>query len=202
MATRAPPTLREGLGTLLVQRKDHAGTAPEALDFDLLSVLIDQPLVGLYLIQNETFCWVNETWAANFGYRADEVIGRPITLTTTPADVSRAASARASARWAGVSGQVISRGIGVQGCRQRRWDRSGGGWPGCRHCPCQGIGTDAALHHASGVTLHPGRPRRPPAPPGAAHLVPGRPSCGQPAGHGPRHPRCARTLPRLPPCCR
>ena len=85
MATRAPPTLREGLGTLLVQRKDHAGTAPEALDFDLLSVLIDQPLVGLYLIQNETFCWVNETWAANFGYRADEVIGRPITLTTTPA---------------------------------------------------------------------------------------------------------------------
>ncbi|MCF8169162.1 MAG: PAS domain-containing sensor histidine kinase [Rhodoferax sp.] len=84
MTKRARPTLREGDGTKLVQMSRTVDKNADSLDFDLLSVVVNQPMVGLYLIQNETFCWCNAVWAKNFGYKPEEVIGQTIALTSSP----------------------------------------------------------------------------------------------------------------------
>jgi PAS domain S-box-containing protein len=84
MAKRATPTLTTGHATLLLGQKGDAEPAPWMLDFEPPAMLVDQPLVGLFVLQNETFTWCNEAYAGYFGYRADELIGQHISKVCTP----------------------------------------------------------------------------------------------------------------------
>jgi len=84
MAKRAAPTLTTGHATRLLMTKGNAEPAPWTLDFSPPSMLVDQPLVGMFIVQHEVFSWCNETYAAYFGYRAEELIGQHISKVCAP----------------------------------------------------------------------------------------------------------------------
>jgi two-component system, NarL family, sensor histidine kinase UhpB len=87
MVTRAPPRFPKGHGTLLLKLRTSVEQAPWDADFDPMPILASQPLVGLYLIQDETFRWCNEAYARQTGYRPEELIGQHVSMICAPDSV-------------------------------------------------------------------------------------------------------------------
>jgi two-component system sensor histidine kinase UhpB len=46
--------------------------------------IIEQSLAGIYVLQDERFCYANATFAATVGYRPEEVVGRHVSFLVQP----------------------------------------------------------------------------------------------------------------------
>ncbi|QID17239.1 EAL domain-containing protein [Nitrogeniibacter mangrovi] len=81
----------------------------------LLLGLFDNALVGVYVIQDDRFVYVNATLAAMFGYTQDEVCGKLGPLDLTDADQQPIAQSEIDKR---LSGQAKASFYGFQGTRK------------------------------------------------------------------------------------
>ncbi|WP_227816782.1 putative bifunctional diguanylate cyclase/phosphodiesterase [Nitrogeniibacter aestuarii] len=81
----------------------------------LLLALFDNALVGVYVIQDGLFAYVNETLARLFGYTQDEVCGRLGPLDLTDADTREHAAREIDKR---VRGEVRASFYGFKGTRK------------------------------------------------------------------------------------